>query len=98
MCDLGSHGRKPVLSGADPATIEMLGWGYYRDKDDMYYYGYGPKSFTGRIVGADHTTFEVIKPHWGDDYGKDKLHVYLNGVILPGADPATFVPPNSPYL
>jgi hypothetical protein len=75
-----------VLEGVDPKTVVIAG-DYVLDGDLVFY---GGKS----IADADARTFVHVKdPLDSSDetYYKDATHVYDDGVLIPGADPATFV-------
>ncbi len=76
------------LSKADVKTFQYLKYNFYKDKNALYYYGYG----WGRADFVDLDTFEFID-HM---YSKDKNNVYqfMDGFnIVKGADPKTFKVP-----
>jgi hypothetical protein len=88
-----------IIPDADAATFQAVGGNYFKDRANVFYYGSHPyfAKIVGRIDGADPATFEHIDANsLLAHYAKDKAHVYLDGVVVPGADPATFVPPKSP--
>jgi hypothetical protein len=71
---------KPCVVGkADLASFQVLGCGYARDEQNVYY-------DTLRLKDADSRSFEVIPPLWG----RDKKRVFYQGSHLSGADPQTF--------
>ena len=72
-------GKPCVVNKADPATFQVLGCGYGRDAQNVYYE-------LSRLKDADSRSFEVIPPHWG----RDKKSVFYQGGRLPDADPQTF--------
>lgn len=52
---------------------------------------YGVEGFPRKqVLGADVATFAVSNS-W-ETYAKDAEHVYVEGAVIPGADPKTFVP------
>lgn len=61
----------------------------YVERQGEIYYGFQGSS-TKRVVGADIVTF-AVSSSW-ETYAKDAQHVYVEGVVIPGADPRTFVP------
>jgi len=42
------------------------------------------------IAGADAATFEALKLPGPEDFTRDKNHVYLHGILIPGAHPESF--------
>lgn len=72
-----------IIPGADPSTYEGLSGAYSKDAVRVYF-------ATSTIVGADASSFQMISDY---EFAKDKNHVYSWGVIMPGVDPATYVPP-----
>src|SRR5688572_17058880 len=69
--------------------------GYYIRITKVYYYpGFG-LSEPFEIEEADISTFEILDDYRG--YAKDKNYVYLDGIPIPGADPATFELLEDPY-
>lgn len=68
-----------IIDGADPETFEIIGKGYAKDKDKVYYYG---KEFSN-----DSKNFKTID----DYYGKDLNYVYGGGEIIKEANPEKFV-------
>ncbi|MDQ5938450.1 MAG: hypothetical protein QG642_140 [Patescibacteria group bacterium] len=72
----------------DVSTFVYLKYNFFKDKNILYYYGYG----WGRVDYVDLDTFEFINPM----YSKDKNNVYqfMDGFnIVKGADPKTFKVP-----
>ena len=71
----------------DLETFEVLGEGYSKDKNNVYYK-------MEIITAVDPKTFEILKYTTEDGryypYSKDKNNVYYNREIITGADPATF--------
>lgn len=78
---------------ADPATFEMLPYGYAKDSKHIY--------FVDKVLAeADPATFQIVSPdheqrfiNWSWSfarYGKDAKHVFYKDQILEGADPASF--------
>ena len=63
----------------DLETLKVLGEGYSKDKNNVYYED-------EIIPRADPTTFEVLNNY----YTKDKNNVYYYRDIIVGADPTTF--------
>jgi DKNYY family len=70
-----------LLSGLDPATVEMINSEFtvVRDKDSVYYR-------YDKIPSADPATFK----HVGSGYYADTNRVYWCSTPIPDADPATF--------
>ncbi|MCD4760606.1 DKNYY domain-containing protein [bacterium] len=69
----------------DAKTFVYLDYNFYRDKDTLYYYGYG----WGKVDFVDLDTFEILS----NVYSKDKNNVYKyteSFEILEGVDPDTF--------
>lgn len=75
---------------ADPATFEVLHYGYAKDAKQAY--------FLDKVIpGADPRTFVIVSPdhqaNWAwtfARYAKDARHVYYMGTVMPEADAATF--------
>src|SRR5690606_32551325 len=61
--------------------------GYYVRLTKVYYHPAFPAS-AFEIEEADIRTFEILDDSQG--YAKDRNHVYLNGNVIPEANPATF--------
>ena len=85
------HGQ--IVEGADPASfVELKPTGKYinplvmyaKNKNQVYYYN--TDTGTKVIKSADPNSIVFL----GLEYAKDKNHVYFEGNILAGADPATF--------
>src|SRR5580765_1354886 len=72
-------GKPCILSKADRASFQVLGCGYARDQQNVYF----EKS---RLKGADSRSFEVVPPMWG----RDRKAVFYAATRLAGADPLTF--------
>ncbi len=100
-CDGVAKDKNNVYRGAslinlneqiDVKTFEYVDYVYFKDKNAIYYTGYGGM---GRAGFVDINTFEALS----DIYSKDKNNVYTMGndvfEILKGADPKTFVVPNN---
>lgn len=75
-----------ILKEADPATFQILGKKYARDKSHMYY--------RDRIInGADMSTFVIIsgtRDEWDqrmESFSKDKNNVYQFGEKVEGVNP-----------
>lgn len=75
-----------IVSGVDLSTLEWLQFGYFKDANQAYYQD-------SPIFDADSFTFKYLGGNWSKAYAKDAKHVYLNGQIIDGADPVTFVVP-----
>jgi hypothetical protein len=76
---------------ADPATFEVLRYGYAKDSKAAYF-------LDKVIAGADPQTFQIVSPdhaaNWAWSFGryaKDANHVYYKENVIPDADAATFV-------
>lgn len=83
-CDQVFHyvltvGKPCALAQAHRDTFEVLGYGFGRDRHNVYY----EKS---RLKGSDAPSFEVVPPSWG----KDGSGVFYGQSRLPGADPKCF--------
>ena len=80
-----------ILVGADPATIELIGWLVVRDAKHV---------FAGCYQLPDVADAKTLR-HLKDDLFSDSLHVYYRDSILEGIDPATFnhwaFVPGEPY-
>lgn len=61
----------------------------YSEENGVVFYGIEglPRR---QVQGADIVTF-AVSSSW-ETYAKDAQHVYVEGVVIPGADPRTFVP------
>jgi hypothetical protein len=70
-----------ILSGVDPATVELLrgDFAVFKDKDSVHYQ-------YKQIPGADPASFK----HIGSGYYADSNRVYWCADQIPDADPATF--------
>ncbi len=92
----------PVVN-ADPTTFVAIPQSdYAKDKNHIFYHsGYG--TFTKLVVGADPQTFHPFPSGFythptikeNSLYGKDANNIYCGGVVLTGADPATFTQTDS---
>lgn len=77
---------------ADPATFSVIGYGYAKDKNNIYY-------FAQKIVNAELQSFTLLRGEnypsleglASDWYAKDKNNVYYRSVVIPDADVHTFV-------
>ena len=83
---------KIVLNGVwlndpqvDEKTFVSLGWQYFKDKNNVYFWKWNTRSLTV-MAEADLNTFEQID----GGYAKDKNHVYYQNEILPDANPKDF--------
>ena len=80
---------EPVELGkvVDIASLKDLDYGFYQDKNHIYYHYEMADGGTFSIFEADLKTFEVLNYF----YSRDKNHVYeyRNG-IMEGVDPKTF--------
>ncbi|MFZ2522504.1 MAG: DKNYY domain-containing protein [Minisyncoccia bacterium] len=77
-----------VVSGSDPATLQLIKWdypSYLKDANQVYYDGY-QMDFKPIITGADPATFIIVKDH----FSKDKNHAYYGTMTITNADPKTF--------
>ena len=75
-----------VLESVDPKTVEYLKCDYLVDQNSVYFV-YWEKPYK-KIIEADRASFVV--PQGSYCYGKDKNHVYENGIILSDVDPVNF--------
>jgi DKNYY family protein len=73
------HVNGVPVPGADPSTFAVLGGGYSRDADGIFY-------FTDRITAADAASFGVLE----GSFARDARHAYWMGKHLPAADGASF--------
>jgi hypothetical protein len=73
-------GKPCVLGKAARASFQVLGFGFARDQQNVFYEKW-------RLKGADAQSFEVIPPLWG----KDKKSAFYGESRLAGADPKSFV-------
>ncbi|HEV8666957.1 MAG TPA: DKNYY domain-containing protein, partial [Candidatus Paceibacterota bacterium] len=81
--------------GADPSAFQIstIDWQYSKDINNVYYYLTEPTL----MLGADPKSFFLISQQYKDGssiaiYSKDNLHVYFQGLLIVGADPASFIP------
>ena len=77
-----------VLLNADPATFQVIGGLYSKDKNNVFVLSCWGEGYAGCAVileDADPSTFTVIS----DVLAKDSLHVFYLGKILKDADPVT---------
>jgi uncharacterized membrane protein YhaH (DUF805 family) len=77
-----------AVDGSDPKTFTLIKAGYPSyaiDASQVYFEGAIDASPV--IIGADPTTFAVV----GDNYSKDKQHVFYKITAILGADSATIV-------
>lgn len=73
------------IEGADPATYEVVGQQYAKDKNHAY-------AYDSVIEGADPATFELVPGDANNSFiwTRDENHVYYRGRVIAGADPRTF--------
>jgi hypothetical protein len=92
--------RGGVLEGADPATLVVLDAYYAKDANHVYFNS-SPlvqSSVPSVLQGADPSTFTLCKGVVDrDDCAQDISHVYVDGALLPQADPRTFMMLNDSY-
>jgi hypothetical protein len=81
------------VEGADPTSFTLIGEGYARDKNYVYFPMYPPDAVTDtspqiltKIPGADPESFSLTRGEFegGSDeeiFGKDKNHTYIIGKI-----------------
>jgi len=80
------------LEGADPTSYQELvhgyGWGYVKDKDNVYaYLGNQKEGYKFiKLPEADSNSFHVVYLN----YGVDDNHVYWGWEIVEQADPSSF--------
>ncbi len=91
-----------ILGGAILLAIITAGYfwyaifskvGYKIEKDKVVYIEVRPGGLalvTRDVVGADFTTFKVIKESREGLYAADQNHVFYHGRIVEGADPESF--------
>jgi hypothetical protein len=83
------------LENASPESFTVLDYGYARDGTNIWYLGEPLVIVTDETmwetqeVVVDYTTFQLLDSPVGA-YAKDKNHVFSEGVVIEGADPATF--------
>lgn len=83
------------LEQFDPNTFKYLWWDttsgnvYLRDRNGVYWTN---SWITRKIDWTNLESFIYLWGEWfgGDQFGKDKYHVYLNGEIIPWADGTSF--------
>jgi len=81
------------VEGADPTSFTLIGEGYARDKNYVYFPMYPPDAVTDtspqiltKIPGADPESFSLTRGEFGggsdeEIFGKDKNHTYIIGKI-----------------
>ncbi len=77
-----------IIPGADPnsfVVFDSINEAYGKDANNVYF-------GTSTVQGADAATFSAF-----DIYGTDTRAVYLEGKVIPDADPKTFVDLNENY-
>jgi len=89
-----------VFLGFDAASFEYLGYGYFKDKNAVYWLVTDRKSeeLFQKIENADSKTFEIVTDKlesplplpnkWG--FAKDKNSIYCNGHKIPNSDSNSF--------
>ena len=93
FCDKNDYYYQTVaLHVADMENFKTIKWFendfWAKDSRCVYY-------DSVRVDGVDLATFELV----GQEFARDKRHVYMNGLVLADADPATFKPiKNSLYF
>lgn len=84
VCCIASFVIYKVLESRPPSRLSDSGY-YVRGSKVFYHPGFGlAEPF--EIPGVDAKSFVAID----SSYGRDKTHVYLDGVAIPGADPDSF--------
>ncbi|MDX9970840.1 MAG: DKNYY domain-containing protein [Candidatus Gracilibacteria bacterium] len=73
-----------ILEGADSLSFEKLNYLYSRDINNVYFNIWNENGFI--LDEVDVASFEVLE----DGYAKDKNNIYFEGVIVIGADVASF--------
>ena len=69
-----------ILGDASPETFESLGISYGRDNKHVYFCELAPLYCTV-VDGADVDSFQELHGAFGDFFGSDGQHLYLNGEI-----------------
>jgi hypothetical protein len=80
-----------TLENVDRDTFEYLGWGYAKDKNNIYF----SLGSAEAMQGVDPLTAHLVKVSWNDPRNTgaahgflvDKGRVYHNGKLLEGVDP-----------
>jgi DKNYY family len=98
-----------LLPGADPNTFIAIDYEYGKDSTHVWLLGGSGADdegglTPGQIIGADPATFAPLPDWYGgyesegfsNLYAKDKNHVYVDGTVIDGADPATFTVDDAP--
>ena len=80
------------LEGADTKTFEVIGNGYAKDRNKIYFYDIFRINKYPIKVFADKNSFTIFEnmDAEGFSYAEDKDHIYCNGKILEGADYESF--------
>ncbi|MBA4016517.1 MAG: hypothetical protein C0483_04960 [Pirellula sp.] len=74
--------------GADSETFVVFNpHGYAKDKQTVWYSG-------TRVRDIDAASFVALP---GETFGRDNLHVFIRGHVIPGADPDTYAVIGGPY-
>lgn len=76
-----------AITAADPKTFMRLNFGWAKDAHH-YYSTFVP----GLVVDCDYASLEF--PPKASIYAHDKDRIYWCGLVIPGADPKTFVADN----
>ena len=67
------------IDGADPKTFTQISGGYWKDKDNVYYWGI-------KLDNADPKSFKVLgkeyNPNFGDYMGTDNNNIYFGNETL----------------
>ena len=87
----GYYMRSPI-PGSDGKTFSVIDDNWSKDAGRVFWSDIdlnpSPPQLVNRIVGgADPKTFQALE----GDYAKDAAHVWFEGQVVEGADPATFV-------
>ena len=80
-------GTTALLPIPDLSTFIVLNPHYAKTDGVVYYIGTIHQEKVSAVEGAEAATFTLVK----DGYAKDAQRVYLNGIKIPEADPATFI-------
>lgn len=78
------HGR--ICEGADPRSIVALGQGYFQDASHLWFHNVTAATLT--LLGPGAPGSATVRGPWC--IGEDA--VWFDGHLLPGADPASFLP------
>lgn len=76
-----------IVENGDPASIQSIGYAYYKDKGQVYFLNERPDfTLLEKIEDADSSSFGVICM----GYAKDAHHVYFGSKVIEYANPETF--------